>query len=179
MNEELLKQMLTEAIPPFYTTGDFWINVVLGVAGIVFSVLAFKEAAKAKEAAAAAGRSVKIQTVTIELTEILQRLDKLDAEIDFPDARDLLNEVSRRLRRLVGPFSDVSDISEHYTQLKAALKQAKEALEAVRPSSVTVEEQTPNAVYYALQGHFGTISEYVAEISGALEKKTITTEEHE
>ncbi len=179
MNAEELRQALVEALPPFYQTFDFWISFVLGAAGVVFSIMAYIEAAKAKNAAAAAGRSVKIQTVTIELTEILQRLDKLDDEIEFPEARDLLSEVSRRLRRLVGPFSNTPDISENYNQLKAALKQAKEALEGVRPSSLSTADQTPNAVYYALQGHFGTISEFVAEISGALEKKTIATEEDE
>jgi hypothetical protein len=175
-----MRQLLRTAIPPFYQTLDFWILFVLAVIGTLYSIRAFTEAghakdaaSAAKDAAAAAGRSVKIQTVTIELTEILQRLDKLDAEITFPQARDLLSEVSRRLRRLIGPFSDVPEIAPHYEQLKDALRQAKEALEGVRPTSLETAKETPNAVYYALQGHFATISEVVAEISGALERQTM------
>jgi len=145
MTAEALRQILRTGMPPFYATWDFWIFLVLGIAGTLFSILAFKEAgraknaaAAAKEAAGAAGRSVKIQTVTIELTEILQRLDKLDDEISFPGARDLLSEVSRRLRRLIGPFSASPEITEYYGQLKEALKQAKNALESVRPSIAEV-----------------------------------------
>lgn len=178
MTEEMMQKLLQQALPPFWKTWDFWIFFIIGVAGVVFSVLAFIEAAHARAAASAAGRSVKIQTVTIELTEILQRLDKLDAEIQFFQARDLLNEVSRRLRRLVGPFAELDGIKSHYDGLKEALKQAKEALDDVRPSSGDPQEVSPNSVYYALQGHFATISEFVAEISGQLEKATLNSESH-
>jgi hypothetical protein len=164
MTEDALRQILRAGMPPpFYATWDFWIFVVLGIAGTLFSILAFKEAgraktaaAAAKEAAGAAGRSVKIQTVTIELTEILQRLDKLDDEISFPGARDLPSEVSRRLRRLIGPFSASPEITAYYGQLKDALKQAKDALESVRPSIAEGPKEAANVVYYALQGHFAT-----------------------
>jgi len=178
MNEEILRKILKETHPAFWQTAEFWISSILGIIGVYYSVLAFKEAARAKEAAAAAGRSVKIQTVTIELTEILQRLDKLDAEITFPEARDLLSEVSRRLRRLIGPFSNQSAIKDHYTQLKDELKQSKEALDTVRPTTSDAALEAPNAVYYALQGHFASISEFVAEISGVLENQKINSDEN-
>src|SRR5438874_2659218 len=87
--------------PPFYLTLEFWIPLAIGIAGLVFSILAFLEARKAKKAAFEAGRAVKLQTITIELAEIALKLDHLNLDLNFVQARDLLNEVSRRLRRWV------------------------------------------------------------------------------
>lgn len=116
------------------TSPDFWLNLVLGVAGVGFSILAYFEAKAAKHAASEAGKTVKIQTITIELSEIAQRLDKLDFDLSFSEARDLLNEVSRRLRRLIAPFQSNQDLAQQAASLKTVLDDAKAALEALHPA---------------------------------------------
>lgn len=153
-------------------TLEFWITLLMGLLGVIFSLLAFMEAKKAKNAAAEAGKTVKIQTITIELTEIAQRLDKLNFELSFSEARDLLNEVARRLRRLIAPFQTNEDMSEACKCLKDALDEAKQALEEIRPTIEGVE-LAENTVYFATQGHFANISSLVAEIMGLFEKRTI------
>lgn len=158
---------------PFYSEPDFWINLLLGGAGVFFSVLAFIEARRAKIAAAAAGKTVKIQTITIELSEIAQRLDKLDSQLSFSEARDLLNEVSRRLRRLIAPFQALEDLKDPCNSLKASLDAAKVALEDLLPQEGGTDQLPPNSVYFATQGHFASISGQVAEIMGLFEKRTI------
>ncbi len=70
---------------------DFWIGIV----GLIFAFLAFIEAKQAKRAARAAGKVVKVQTVVSDLTEISTRLDRLDPDIQFTEARDFINEVSQ------------------------------------------------------------------------------------
>lgn len=172
MTEEEIENLATAISSPFYTTPEFWISVLIGVASILFSVLAFIEARKAKNAAAEAGKTVKIQTITIELTEIAQRLDKLDFELTFSEARDLLNEVGRRLRRLIAPFQTTEDMTEACENLKNALDEAKVALQEVRPNTEDAE-LVENSVYFATQGHFSNISSLVAEITGLFEKRTI------
>ncbi len=165
---ESLKQLLA---PPFFQTVDFWINLALGLVGVAFSIGAFKEARAAKLAAGEAGRTVKIQTITIELTEIVQRLDKLSDSISFTEARDLLNEVSRKLIRLTAPFQALDDLSGPIDNLRSVLQDAKAALDAVRPEA---DPNVPNNnVYFGVQGHFSTISSLVAEIMGLFEKRTI------
>lgn len=158
----------------FYQDPSFWISLVVGLVGILFSILAYSEARQAKQAAHEAGKTVKIQTITIELTEIAQRLDKLDQGVTFSEARDLLNEIGRRLRRLIAPFQDTDDMQESCESLKAALEDAKVALEEVRPQITEEDNIIPiNAVYYATQGHFSNVSNYVAEIMGLFEKRSI------
>ncbi|BCV50608.1 hypothetical protein [Shewanella algae] len=168
---EKLVRVLNESAP-FYTQFEFWIATVIGTASVYFSVKAFNEAREAKTAAFEAGKTVKIQTITIELTEIAQRLDKLDFNLSFSEARDLLNEISRRLRRLIAPFQDTTDLSVPCLNLKNALDSAKDALEEVRPQNPE-DELPPNTIYFATQGHFSNISGLVAEIMGLFEKRTI------
>lgn len=165
-----LIELLTQ---PFYLKWDFWIANALGLAGLVFSVLAWIEAKDAKAAAKEAGAIVKIQTITIELTEIAQRLDKLDLDVSFPEVRDFLNEVTRRLLRLIAPFQTLPDVAEKCELLKQALSDAKVALNGVRPSGDGEEAVSQNAIYFATQEHFSSISSLVAELMGLFEKRTI------
>lgn len=168
-----LQQILPEVFEKFWQKGDFWINLVIGIAGLVFSILAFSEARKAKRAATEAGRTVKIQTVTIDLTEIAQKLDRLNPKISYTDARDLLTEISRKLRRIVSPFGDDPKLATAIGQLKETLDAAKAALDSVRPADIDSESSAPNAVYNAVEGFFADISNLVADLLGLFEKENL------
>lgn len=161
---------------PFYVKAEFWINFGLGIVGIVFSIFAFLEARSAKEAAGEAGRTVKMQTITIELNEIAQRLDKVDSQLTFSQARDSLNEFSRKLIRLTAPVQDVTDLRVPCQRLREALDSAKESLDRLLPQHGGSEDLPPNSVYFATQRHLADISGLVAEIMGLLEKRTITVD---
>ena len=106
---------------PFYIQAKFWISTILSVAGVIFSIMSYREARAAKKAEFEAGKTVKLQTITIELTEIAQRLDKLDFELSSSESRDLLNEISRRLSRLIAPFQDNKHLVNSCQNLKTAL----------------------------------------------------------
>lgn len=163
---DLLKQ-------PFWERADFWIGVVLGLAGVAFSVLAFVEARKAKRAATDAGRTVKIQTITLELSDIGQKLDKLHPDILFSEARDLLGEISRRLRRLTSPFAQETELKGAIEVLRQALDAAQDSLKAVRPTDPSKEAEVPNAVYFAIESDFAAISNFVADLLGLFERQTL------
>ena len=166
-----LEAILNLLSTPFWNTFDFWIYLAIGIGSLFFSIRAFLEARSAKRAAIDAGRIVKIGTITIELTEISQKLDKLQPEIHFNEARDLLTESSRRLRRLIAPFQKESDLKDNIDELKAALDAAKDSLNSVRPSNR--EREAPYVVYHGVEGDFATINNIVADLLGLFEKKTI------
>lgn len=132
---------------------------------------AFREARSAKEAATAAGRTVKIQTVTIELTEIAQKLDRIQPELAFAEAGDLLREIQRRLRRLMAPFATDPELRDAIGAVLQALQAAQTSLKAVRPTDPAAE--APNSVYYGTQDAFDTISNCVADLLGLFEKQTL------
>lgn len=140
---------------------------------MAFSIAAFVEARNAKRAATEIGRVVKIQTTTIELTEISQKLDRIQPTIHFNEARDLLGEISRRLRRVVSPFSKDSELKESISSLRAALVEAQASLKAVRPADPAKELEAPYAIYYGIEDHFTIINNCVADLLGLFEKQTI------
>jgi len=167
---------------PFWRHWEFWIplaELMVGIGGLIYAILAFKEAGeakdeaiKAKQAATAAGRTVKIQSVAIELTEIIQRLDSMDDEIKFTDARDLLTEVSRRLYRATAPFVEDKKLSDAVAATRGALETAHTSLTKVRPTDPTKELEAPYAVYYGIEDTFASVSKSVANLIGLFEGET-------
>src|SRR4051812_42031977 len=100
----LIKSIIDNTQPPYYDTTRFIIHsalesigIIVGAFGLWFAIKAFKEAREAKKAANEAGKAVKIQSVTIELTELIQRLDKINIEINYSQARDLYSEINRKV----------------------------------------------------------------------------------
>jgi hypothetical protein len=106
------------------------------------------------------------------LTEIAQKLDRIQPEIRFTEARELLGEVSRRLRRVTSPFARDRALSPRIKALLDALQSAKQSLKRVRPSDPTKETKVPQSVYFAIEGDFTNISDCVADLLGLLEKET-------
>jgi hypothetical protein len=150
---------------------EFVISLVVGVGGLFFSILAFREARQAKKAAREAGVTVKLQTITIELTEIAQRLNKLEPDIKFRDARDFLAEISQRLIRLTVGFGADPEFKRTIDALRAALLAAKTSLNDVRPTNPK-EADAPQVVYNAIESNFATINDTVSELLGLFEKRS-------
>jgi hypothetical protein len=174
-------QRLTDAVhTSFWSKPDFWLflalgfaSLLLGAGSIYFSWAAFVQARKAERAAREAARTVKIHVDTIDLTEIPQKLDKLHPNIHFDDARKLLAEITRRLRRIITPFQKDAALADTVTGLQQALDGAKAALQSVKPTDAASESEAPQAVYNSIEGPFTTIDALVADLSGLLEKKTM------
>lgn len=168
---ELLNQIKSLDIP-FWKEGDFWIFLFMALLSLGASIKAFLEARAAKVAATEAGTTVKIQTITIELSEIIQKLDKLDIDIEFSTARDFLNEINRRVRRLTSPFAEDDSYKLKIETIYTSLTDCKSSLDDVRP----LENGAPvvdNAVYHAVESHFADLSGELAELMGLFEKRTI------
>lgn len=162
---------------PFWESGEFWISCLFGAAGLIFSFLAYREARRAKRAAIDAGRNVKIQSIAIELSEVSQRLDSIEPTISYTEARNLLAEISRKLRRVTSPFADDVRLSSAISLLRDALEAAQESLKSVRPAFISGEEQPPEVVYYGIENDFSSINNLIADLIGLLEKGTIGLED--
>ena len=168
---ESLNFVLDVLQTPLWERWDFIIGTALGVVGVVLSGMAFWEAKKAKRAAIDAGRTVKLQTVTIDLTEISQKLDRVQPGIKYHDARDLLAELNRRIRRAAAQFSNDEMLRNAVTTLLAALTQAHESLQQVRPTAAASESEAPDAVYYGIESQFTAVNNGIADVLGQLERR--------
>ena len=177
-----LIQVLQE---PVWHRWDFWLLLILSlaglgvtIAGLVYSILAFREARlakieaeQAKRAATEAGRTVRAQTVAIELSEIAQKLEGLKPEIKFSDARELFNEVSRRLRRAISPFAEDASLKTTISAVRQALDTAQSSLKGVRPTNPLSETETPGTVYNGVEADFLAINNLVADLLGLVSKR--------
>jgi len=169
--QELLKLITNNQSPPFYVDTAFWISSVIGLLGVYLSFRAFKEASEAKKAARAAGSFVRLQSITMDLTEIIQRLDKLSTELDYSDARDFYNELNRRVRRSISILTTDLLYSEKTKEILQTLNNIKSNLDGVRQSGTT--DQTLLAginLYYAIEGEFSSLSGQLADLCGLLEQ---------
>jgi hypothetical protein len=167
-----LDRVLNQLPPPFWRDFGFWIGIAIGVGGLVFSIMAWMEAKNAKRAATAAGRTVKLQTIAIELTEIVQRLQKVQPGISFAEARDLIAETGSRVHRATSPFSKEPFLTEAIENAKEAVRAAQAALTSVRPTTLNAESEVPDSVYYGIESFCTQISNYVSDLIGLFEKQT-------
>jgi hypothetical protein len=165
---------------PFWRRWEFWLHLVgigVGVAALVYAIRAFEEAKlakqeaeRAKDAATAAGKTVRVQTVAIELGEISQKLGRLQPDARFSEARDLLNEVSWRLRRAISPFAEDEALKSTIASVRQALDTAQNSLKNVRPASA--DSDAPGVVYNGIESDFALIGNLVADLLGLFEKQT-------
>lgn len=178
-----LDQLVAALSTPFHADPGFWIGLVVGVVGIVvsavglwFSLRAFREAREAKLAAREAGRTVKRQTIVVELTEVTQRLDQIERDIDFLTARQRLNDASRRVHRLLAAYRDHEGYTQACTELFNALTHARQQLETAYPEQPgSKPEGTP--VYFAVESGFASVSDRIATIIGLFENQSIESQD--
>lgn len=170
---EGIQQLETGVGISFWKKPEFWISIAIGILSVVYSFIAYREAKSAKEAAYEAGKTVKIQTITIELTELVQKLDTLDMDIKYSTARDLFNEINRRVKRITAPFKDEKNYQETIEKINEVLLNTKGSLNEVRPIDDSEDNDLGFSVYNASESHFSDLSGLLAELMGLFEKRTI------
>jgi hypothetical protein len=181
---QLLEQLRQLLEKPFWTHYVFWLELsclVVGLVGAVVSYFAYLQAEGAKQeaeratiAALDAGRTVKLQTMSIELTEVAHKLERLHLKISFNEAKDLYRDASFKLVRLMAPFENDAGLRAPIEALWAALDAAREALKNVRPTDPNLKEDVaPESVYYGVEDSFATISTCLARVLGMIENQTV------
>jgi hypothetical protein len=173
-----LDSVLRTAQAPFYNRADFWeflislvVGLIVGGLSIYYAYNAYVEAGEAKKAAREAGKTVKYQTVAIELVELQQKLESPGFDIRFEVARDRLSETTKRLHRILSPFEDDPQLKDKIATLWALLSTTKGSLNAVLPDDLNKIE-APQATYRAIEGHFAAICDSVGGLVGLFEQKT-------
>ena len=171
-------QRLQDALnKPFWHHIDFWINAILGAAGLWFAIWAYIEARGAKKAAkdaetaaTEAGQFMTMQTVAIELMAISQRLNGLDVGNTYKEVRSFLDEITGKLHRLTSPFQDNDALNPHITNINTALGSFRTELSNVRPAPGATPAS--GQIYYAIEGEAAILNTYVNDLLGQLETKS-------
>ncbi|OOG55161.1 hypothetical protein B0E47_10210 [Rhodanobacter sp. B05] len=113
--------------------------------------------------------------MAIELSEVSQKIDAIEPDISYGDARNLLAEISRKLRRVTSPFESDAKLKAAIAALRDAIETTRTSLKAVRPLKENGESQIESAVYYGIEADFSNINNLVADLQGLLEMYSINS----
>lgn len=160
----------------YWTQPEFWIGVVIGAVGLLFSILAYIEAKQAKTAALNAGEFIQIQSITIELNEILHSLQSITSDIQFEEARDILSNVTNKLRRYLASYKKKEEYQDACQKIFDSLQHASKALSDVKPSGPDLQSIGYGVVYSGIEGSFSIICGHVSELMGLFERRAIDGE---
>lgn len=168
-----IQQQLNEN---FWASPEFLISSAFGVVGLIFSFLAYIEAKKAKQAAIDAGEFFQIQSITIELSEILHSLQSISLDTQYKEARDVLTHVTNKLRRYLASYKNKEAYRDACQKILDSLQYAKKALDDVKPSGSELESSGYGVVYSGIEGSFSNVCGNVSELMGLFERRAIDGE---
>jgi len=170
MENKILLNPLVQINQPFWQSAGFWILFLLLLMVIAGMVYFYFEMIVPKKRSQQNGATLKMQNIILEYQAIIYNLDKLDFEIEFPEARDMFSEINRRVRRLTAPFKAEPEYQEIIAAIHQTLEAVKSSLTEVRP--VEMNKLSDTAVYFAIESHFSELGGQLAELIGLFEKQT-------
>jgi hypothetical protein len=154
----------------FWTSPSFWIGTVVGLAGVFFSILAFVEAGKAKQAAQEARASLSIKNIETELGIEVSILNGIKSEINYDEMRRIVVELTSKIARIKEVIiklhlieqNDLTDIESVISNLSNSLKQVKPDFES---------SQISNMVYNGMADVVAETSQLLSTIIGKIQAK--------
>lgn len=160
----------------FWASPEFLVNLFIGIVGLILSFLAYHEAKKAKQAAIEAGEFIQIQSITIELNEILHSLQSINLNIQYKEARDVLTNATNKLRRYLASYKNKEVYRDACKKILDSLQYAQKSLDDVKPSGAELESSGYGVVYSGIEGSFSIVCGNVSELMGLFERRAIDGE---
>lgn len=155
-------------------TIDFWIGTALALLSIGLSIWAAIEARAAKKEAKRAGFTIKIQTVAIDLSEIIQNLETIqdNNKIVYVVASKLVKTNSRKIKRLTAPLKSDDAFVQIIYKIDEHIKSIETALSGVSPYD-NINSPVETSVYNAIASPTSNLCNTLSELMGLLEHRTI------
>jgi hypothetical protein len=170
---QTLERIRTLVEAHFWTHGDFWIALSIGLAGLSFSILAYVEAKSAAIAAREAVKAVKLQSMSGDLIEVSQKLQAAKPGISFDEAKAIYSEALFKLQRAMAPFENDQGLRSQIEVVGAALEAAHGSLNSVLPSDPNEGNETSVSVYYGIEDKFSILNGQVGRLLGLVEQQTV------
>jgi len=154
------------------------IGGLISLGGLVFSVLAWREAGSAKDAAVKAAQGVKRQSIAQEIVAICQRC-RIGEDIGYDDIRIRYNDLNDGIQRISGLYmkqgmedQDCKKILEE--KVLDSLEKIEGLLITLDPSKQNAGQALPDKFYfYQFSSFFSILSGHLNLFRGALERQLI------
>jgi len=177
-----MEENTNELASKFWEQWDFWINLLLALAGIIlggysvhYSVKSFKEAKDAKDAAQKAGKTVRKQDIIVVLTELLNEC-QINESIQFYEASTRHRMLHRRINHIKGLYSsDFNDTQKQFFEnIEASLESIKSTLGIFNPTvTPDVENNPPEFLFMYLDPIMTDLSGHIEALKGTLQESLI------
>lgn len=170
MENKILPSILAQVVQSFWQSAGFWILLILVliiIAALVFFYFEINTRDKNSDRITASSR---LQNIMLEYQTIIHKLDQLNIDIEFPEARDLCSEINRRVRRLTAAYKADPEYQEIIAAIHQSLEAIKSSLTDVRP--VEMRKLSDTAVYFAIEAHFSELGGHLSELMGLFEKQS-------
>lgn len=171
----LIEEVIKNNSPSFFINHiDFYISIIIGLAGIFFSIRSFIEAKRAKEAAARAAQSVKRQSMVIEVLEI-SRICILEQNMGYVEASNNFNQITSRIKYISGFYKDdpSNDLKQVLSDIESGLDKIRATLNDSNPVLMPQQTNIPNQIYYSIEPLFSSVVGNLGILKGLLENKLI------
>jgi len=145
------------------------VGVVLSLGGLIFSVMAWREAKKAKTAANKAAKGVKRQSIAMDIAEVCQKC-QINFDVGYDDIRSRYNIVNDDVSRILGLYSQQEKEDEDCkkildNEVVNSLKEINLRLSTFNPIKQETESDSHEDKFYYYQ-----FSELFSDLSGNLNK---------
>ncbi|MBN8691856.1 MAG: hypothetical protein J0L69_01605 [Bacteroidetes bacterium] len=170
--------VINEISKPYYMDASFWISNIVsaafGTVGIIFSILSFREAKKAKDEASKAGNTVKIQSIIIDIMAISQQC-QINLNADFESASKTLNDISSRVRNILSVSNSIllSENADLKNKFETNLSNIRASINSINPLQTPDIANVGNITFYTLEPHFAAIKDNLGDLKGILESKLL------
>ena len=177
------KKIIDFASTPFWEHPNFWIEIVIALAGLLIGWLAYKEAhrafveaGKAKDAATAAkdaaikaGKTVKKQSILLAISETI-RLCQIRGNTNYEDSNTKLMEIVGKVRNIIGLYRE--DIGQSHQGILQQIETSASA--SLTEFNLLDPEVDSKGIYNKIRPIIADLVGHLNELQGILENELIS-----
>lgn len=129
----------------FHPKTDFWVFLIIGGLGLLFSIGSFVQARAAKTAAQNAGRIVKIQDILLDIPEITNLCQQVDIKVDYNAANLQMTYILGKISKVLAIFNGDSNLNSNQQlltqQIEGTINKIQEILKSLNPVYFSEEDK--------------------------------------
>jgi hypothetical protein len=153
----------------FWLWPNFWIEIGFSIAGLLFSVLAFNQARKAKVAADKAGKIVKRQSIMLAVAETIKYCQQIRGNLNYEDSNTRLMEIVGKVRNVIGLYRESIELHHPIllNDIGACVLRAQDEFNTLERSA------NKGVIWGAMRPIYNTLAGHLSELQGVLENELI------
>jgi hypothetical protein len=167
---EIAKQVIS--LTDNWKSWQFWIGTGLGIASVIFSIMAFIEAKNAKKAAIKARISLSVRNIENELDIEINSLNSIRSDISYNEMRKICLDLTTRIVRIKEIVDKLKLIdNDDIKKIDQVINNLNSELSRVRPDFENTE--TTHQIFNGMAIVIADTSQLLSSIVGKIQAKNL------